>query len=402
MIPLLTLTCAIACGQSVPSDTLVVSSDPELRELAATLLPSIAARSGLELREPVRVEWRTEAELTSYLVHKMEEELPGDEADRIRDSYALLGLVPADLDLRALFLDIYTEQVAGFYDPDSTALFVMTGQADEALETVLIHELVHAVQDQAADLAALTSKELGNDRQVAAQAAIEGHATLVMFEYMAEKLQGTPVDLAALPNFSATLRPALAAMTSQSVALARAPRIVQESIVFPYVDGAGFVQDLWRRNSGRPAPFGDHLPASTEQILDPDRLLGSAVDSPVDLEIHAEDARLVSYTNSLGQAGVRVLLEELLGEGRGAAANGWDGDQFALLGPAGRDRSLVWFSVWDDEPARDAFVALGDALTTALGGNASLEARALDGLPAAVLTVGSVDGDLRAQIADRP
>ena len=401
MISMVTLACAIACGQALPSDTLVVSSDPELRELAATLLPSIAERSGLELREPVRVEWRSEAELTRYLVHKMGEELPGDEADRIRDSYALLGLVPADLDLRALFLDVYTEQVAGFYDPDSTALFVMVGQTEEALETVLIHELVHAVQDQEADLAALTSKELGNDRQVAAQAAIEGHATLVMFEYMAEKLQGSPVDLASLPNFSATLRPALATMTSQSRALARAPRIVQESIVFPYVDGAGFVQELWMRTSGRPAPFGHRLPASTEQILDPDRLLGSVVDVPVDLEVDPEDANGVAYTNSLGQAGVQVLLEELLGEGLGARASGWDGDQFVLLGPAGSERSLVWWSVWDDEPARDGFVALSDVLTAALGGNASLEARTLDGLHAAVLTVGSVEDEPRVRIAER-
>ena len=65
---------------------------------------------------------------------------------------------------------------------------------------------MHAVQDQWVDLDALTDPELGNDRATAAQAAIEGHATLVMLEYMTEQMQGAPVDVAALPNFASLLR----------------------------------------------------------------------------------------------------------------------------------------------------------------------------------------------------
>ena len=79
-------------------------------------------------------------------------------------SYALLGLVPDTLDLRAVLLSLYTEQVAGFYEPDSTALFVMDDQPASALQGLLIHELVHAVQDQTVDLHALTDPDLGNDR----------------------------------------------------------------------------------------------------------------------------------------------------------------------------------------------------------------------------------------------
>ena len=55
---------------------MVVSSDPELQALATELLPDLARRSGMELRDPVRVEKRTRAELVRYLEHKLDEELP--------------------------------------------------------------------------------------------------------------------------------------------------------------------------------------------------------------------------------------------------------------------------------------------------------------------------------------
>jgi len=102
----------------------------------------------------------------------------------LSEAYALLGLVPRAMDLRGMLKAIYLEQIAGFYDPDSTTLFVLDDQPDEAIESLLAHELVHAIQDQNTDLDAITAPGLNNDRRVAAQAAIEGHATLVMFEFL--------------------------------------------------------------------------------------------------------------------------------------------------------------------------------------------------------------------------
>ena len=148
---------------------MVISSDPALAELASTLLPDLARRSGMELREPVRIEERTREELVRYLRFKLDEELPEEEARARVDAYALLGLVPPDLDLRDVLMRLYTEQVAGFYDPDSTALFVMDDQPPADLRSVLLHELVHAVQDQTADLDALTDPALGGERRKASQ-----------------------------------------------------------------------------------------------------------------------------------------------------------------------------------------------------------------------------------------
>ena len=79
-------------------------------------------------------------------MRQLEEELPPDEADRLTRAYSMLGLVPESLDLRSLLVDVYQEQVAGFYDPDSLTLWIMNDQPDATIQTVLLHELVHAVQ----------------------------------------------------------------------------------------------------------------------------------------------------------------------------------------------------------------------------------------------------------------
>ena len=95
----------------------------------------------------------------------------------------------------------------------------------------------------------------------------------------------------------------------------------------------------------------------------------------------------MTYTNSLGLAEIGILFEEVAGDGR--PIPGWEGDQFALIEGEDGGRGLVWWSVWEDEAARDAFVSRGRAVAAALT-NASLEPDMLDGRPAAVLTVGAV------------
>jgi hypothetical protein len=374
---------ATACGAQ-DSGRLVVSSDPELSALATALLPALAERSGLTMSAPVRLERRSRSQLARYLESKLDEELPPEEARAMVDAYALLGLVPADLDLRALLLGLYTEQVAGFYEPDSTALFVLDDQSPAALQGLLVHELVHAIQDQSADLDALTDPRMGNDRAIAAQSAIEGHATLVMLEYMTEQMAGVPVDLAEIPNFSVQMRPALEAMRGQFPALSAAPRVIQESLLFPYLEGTGYVQELWR-SGVRVAPFGAHLPMSTEAILG----AGNGA-TPVELRIAVSGARIV-HDDVLGRLEIGVLLDEHLGGSAAALADGWDGDHYALLELPTGVRGLVWYAVWEDVASRDRFAtAMGRALGR-LGADATLERVEALGRPATLVRVGPLE-----------
>ncbi|MDH3270264.1 MAG: hypothetical protein OEN56_02965 [Gemmatimonadota bacterium] len=390
---------ASGCRAQAPRE-LVVSSDAELGAIAARLLPDLAARAGMELRAPVRIERRSRAELIDYLVFKLDQELPVGEATARVEAYALFGLMPEDVDLRGLLLELYSEQVAGFYEPDSTALFVLDDQQPEDLEALLLHELVHAVQDQHVDLKALTDPDIGNDRAAAAMAAIEGQATLVMLEYATEQMTGASVDLGQVPDFGAQIRPVLEAMNSQFPALARAPRVIRESLLFPYVEGAGFVQRLWV-DGNRSGPFGDALPTSTEQVMRP------RADPPVQVALQVHGGRVV-LDDELGRLELGVLAEDVLGVrgpggavGAGGPAEGWDGDRYALIEDASGSRALVAAFVWENATARDRFRRAVDAGSGRFGGPVSLESIDVDGRALSVLHVGTTTALVSISLTDR-
>jgi len=366
---------------------MIISSNPVLRAEAEEMLPALARLSGLELMGPIRIEERSREELELYLRAQFDKEFTPRRADDVVQAYALLGMMPEGLDLRQLMLTILQEQVAGFYDPDSTTLYVMNDQPEVLRQTILVHELVHAVQDQHADLDAITAEELGNDRQMAAKAALEGHATLVMTAYLTEQITGTPLDVTRLPSFTpaGTLDPAL--LEAQSPTLAGAPLVLRESLIFPYLGGMAFTQELWRFSGQVVAPLGDHLPRSSEHILFPETFLGPEPDEPTEIRFTGDTEP--RYDNSLGAQELAVFLESLIGPEMRSLVRGWDGDRFALFG-TGPDASLIWASVWDDEGSRDRFLMAVEPALGALPRDANISSATWNGRPGVVIRVGDV------------
>jgi hypothetical protein len=351
----------------------------------------------MELRKPVRLETRSREQLADYLTEKLDQDLPEAEARARVDAYALLGLVPSGLDLRALLLDLYGEQVAGFYEPDSTALYVLDDQPPEAMEALLVHELVHAVQDQSVDLRALTNPDVGNDRGTAAMAAIEGHATLVMFEYLTEQMTGASVDLGTIPDFAAQVGPALATMTAQFPALAGAPRVVRDALVFPYVDGAGFVQGLWT-GGVRADPFGASLPLSTEQVVRPNAA------PPIELALGVEGGSL-RFEDTMGMLELQILAEDVLGLDPVAAdevASGWDGDRWVLVDRSDGESGVAYVTLWESERARSRFVDAVRAAPEAFGGPMEVEAFDVAGRAASLLKVGAAGFFVTTSVIEAP
>lgn len=394
-LALVFLLSSLACGGSKGS-ALVTSSDPRLADIVVRILPDLASRSGMELRDPVRVERRSRAELERYLEFKIEEEFSGGRAELVSEAYGLLGLVPSDMDLKSTLKTLYLEQVAGFYDPDSTTLFVLDDQPDDAIESLLVHELVHAIQDQSTDLNAMTALDLDNDRRVAAQAAIEGHATLVMFEFMMLQGQGAP-DVTDVPDFSARLGPALAAARMESPAFAGVPLVLQESVLFPYQGGVTFVEALWKERGARPPPFGSDLPGSTEHVLHPEDFARGQQDVPRRIEVSVGEGWTRLYEDTLGELELGILLETV-GASR-TSAFGWGGDRWVLLDDGDGHRSLAWFGVWDTSAQREKFVRALEPRLSAFPHQASLTTVEMDGLPGTRLLVGDVP-DVTASVED--
>ncbi len=72
----------------------------------------------------------------------------------------------------------------GFYSTRDKTLFVYDDVAGNYQRGVLIHEMVHALQDQHFGLAKLHQAEFGSDAELASAALIEGDATFTMIELL--------------------------------------------------------------------------------------------------------------------------------------------------------------------------------------------------------------------------
>ena len=330
--------------------------DPALAAAVDSLLPRLEQLSGLRKLHPIRMEQQSREQLRQYVQERLREEMPPDELRGLQAAYAAFGLIPDTLDLEKLMLDLYTEQVAGYYDPKRDAFYMVEGTPRDLLRPTLAHELVHALQDQHANLDSLISRKRGNDRQTAAQAAIEGHATLVMFAILAGA--SGDFDATALPDMREQLGPLMEAQNSQFPVFRSAPRIIRETMLFPYIGGAGFMQEIWRSQANTStrfaAPLGARLPQSTEQVLHTREKFISRRDDPTEIRFAQQPAGKVVYENTLGELELGILLGEQ--HGTRVAAAGWDGDRFRLVELNGRP-VLLWQSVWDDQASADRFAA---------------------------------------------
>jgi len=321
----------------------------QVSAVAQQVIPRVERAVGLPFKRPPGIAVRTRAQVRDYLMRKLDADFPPDELERVTMAYRLFGFIADTTDLRALLLSLYSEQVAGYFDPDSSTLYVIEGTDPAVLRITLAHELVHALQDQYVALDSLLSMKRQNDRKTAAQAVMEGQATLAsMVAIMPDQ------DLTAMPDFWLKYRATVREQQKTMPVISTAPLILREGLIFSYLAGADFARWFAREHPDT-VPFGPRLPASTEQILHPDRYARG--DAPIELAVKPD--RTLIYDDNLGEFEIRILLTELSGsESVGAAgALGWAGDRYAVY-QAEPGYALVWWSVWDDEDTARRFAVL--------------------------------------------
>ncbi len=330
--------------------------DGALESRVEELLPKIEEYSGLTMRRVPSVRRADSETLEAYLLERLEAEYPGDELEDLASAYKAFGLIADTLDVRRLLVDLLLEQAIGYYDPVRDVLFIRDAATGPMLDAVIVHELVHALQDQQADLDSLTHSATANDARSAIQGAMEGHATVVMLAHQYTEMTGSSIAPEDLPELGPEMSAAMADPATFP-RLAAAPAIVRDPMLFAYLGGARYVQRLWRWQPSRPAPLGDWLPESTEQLLHTDKLLVQR-DRPTPMLIaDPSDGWEVTYAWDLGELEIRVYFEEHLGDRELAAeaAAGWDGDAYALLSRNG-EQALVWYTAWDTPADADEFV----------------------------------------------
>jgi len=321
---------------------------PDLSRLVDSMRPVVERASGLRFKGPTRSAMKTKDEVRTFLLGKLEQDFPPARQEGVEAVYRLLGLIPDSLDLKQLLLDLYTEQVAGYYDPESATLYGVVGAEPTALRFVLAHELVHALQHQYLPLDSLMRIKASADEQTAVQAVLEGQATVAsIVAFVPDR------DILRQPGFWQMAREQVRTQAASMQIFSRAPLAVREGLVFPYLGGAEFMRWWDSARAGEPLPTLATMPRSTEQILHPARYaLG---DAPVPVRF-ADPAGDALYEDTFGELEIQTLATVLRGGGEVLTGTpiGWGGDRFRVYrtaaGPA-----LVWYLVWDDEVSSTRF-----------------------------------------------
>jgi hypothetical protein len=286
-------------------------------------------------------------QVRAYVLARIEREFPPERLEGIQTAYRLFGLLSDTLELLPLLLDLYTEQVAGYYDPETATLYAVRGGDRIQARLVMAHELVHALQHQYLPLDSLMNQRGDGDRLAAVQAVLEGHATLASLKLLVP--DPTSLDSEA---FWETYREQVRAQQHNMPVFARAPLVVREALLFPYLEGADFMR-WWAADRGTPLPTLTELPRSTEQVLHPGRY--RAGDEPVPVRF-ADSSAAVLFEDSLGELEIQILLAVWRGSAQPAfdIPLGWGGDRYRVhRTPAGP--ALSWLVVWDSPAQAERF-----------------------------------------------
>jgi hypothetical protein len=279
--------------------------------------------------------------------------------DALRDEQrlTLLGLLSPGFDLRQLYIDLYTEQVTGYYNEKTKRMYVVQGEGFNGPERLTYsHEYDHVLQDQTYDLEhglnfnhdACQSE---SERCAAIQALVEGDATLLEEQWL--RTYATEQDRQQIAAFYQSYK---------SPVLDSAPQFLQEDFLFPYSAGYDFVHALYLKGgwAAVDAAYASP-PLSTEQILHPERY---PRDKPVTVPVPdigqslGPDWKEVDR-DVLGEWTTRLMLEAHLAQDRAAqAAAGWGGDYtITLYNDKTSQAAFVLLTTWDSATAASRFAA---------------------------------------------
>jgi hypothetical protein len=286
----------------------------EIRERIDELIIEAQQMRDLEFLRPVEVILLTDEEYQARFAEIIDEEYAPEDVEATSAWLRLLGIIEPDDDYLRLIETLLTAGTGGFYDPETEELVVRLIADDFGpyAESVVIHELVHALQDQHFGL--LDAREdLEGDPYYVASAIIEGDALLREFTYVqAMSLADQAAYVAAAAEIDVS-------------ALETLPGYIVESFLSAYLDGFYFHQEIGLDEID--SQF-TNPPESSEQLLDGEKYRRD--EQP--REVVLPDLELPGYTIWFDAPAGQNDLELLLTDGIGAieagqAAVGWGGDR---------------------------------------------------------------------------
>ena len=317
--------------------------------------------TGLKQVRKVQFDTIDKPRLKVFLEEQIKQEVNPNEIRAEELALKKLGLVPQNFDLAKNTVELMTEQAAAFYDYRKKKLFLMDAATASAgdQDTVLAHELAHALADQHFNLNKYLHRSKTDDSSLARMAVMEGQATWLMYEVQAQK---AGQSLTTSPSIVEAMSQPSESGNNQFPVLSKSPLYMRESLLFPYMQGLKFQQAVVLKmgKAGFSEVF-QNPPVNSQEILHPEMYMNrTAVKPPAMPAIGARSSYRILTGGSIGEFDHSVLIEQYSGKAEAAAlALHWRGGAFELLEEKKKKYTvLLYASQWEDPvSARQMFDA---------------------------------------------
>ena len=346
------------------------NSTTHLLELASKL-------RHLDILEEVPCKLQNIIEVETYLKQQIQKKGLLRQVPYEETVFKMIGIIPEDYNYTQGLINMYTSQLAGYYDKDNKFYAMADWISPGAQIPITVHELTHSLQDQHYDLTRLLDDEPATtDEALARLALVEGDATAVMFDYTNKK-SGLPALAEQKSVSSFALSSILSAIISTNSS--DTPRSLQSLLIFPYLSGLGFVHAILVQDGYQAVDtMYSNPPKSTREILHPGkyftRINSDTITEKTDSEISATPRLINSkyntpsvYTDTLGEFMISSLLNNFVSPIiAGQAAIGWKNDTLSLyqLSENPKKFLLVWDITLETETdAETLFSSLSKAYT---------------------------------------
>ncbi|MCP4449409.1 MAG: hypothetical protein GY811_29360 [Myxococcales bacterium] len=349
-------------------------------ERVPKILEGVAELRGLPFKKPIEAEYQTQEDFGKFVHQELKRDLPPEKAESLSKAMYHLGFLKEPINISQVTGDALLTQAGAYYDPKQEKFFmVMVLNNDLFMDILSAHELTHGLQDQHFDLdkyyyghegdgpPTFTTDELNARRFV-----VEGEATFVMTGYgafaAAKKNLFTPETIKSIgPQFEMMASMDIETLRKQQQqhsamfgdmgddikksmeAMDFIPLVIMVPLLEAYTKGALPIYEAFKAGGwDRVAQLYSDPPQSTEQVLHPATKLIGERDLPVKVTVEAPKGWKQIDSDVLGELGWRVYFMIWEHDNVDKAADGWDGDRYAVYEKDGALLGLA-ASIWDSE-----------------------------------------------------
>ena len=263
------------------------------------------------------------------------------------DIYQAVGIIDDGSDLTEIWTRFGDAGVLGYYDTATGEIVLRGGELTTFTETVLVHELVHALEDQ---VFGLNEDERFADRtdeiDWTFSALIEGSARVIEARYRATFTQAELDEENAARN-----------SIPRSVSLNEFTPSFLELQFGRYTYGEDFAETLWGLGQSELDAAYEDPPATSESVVNPAAFVAGD-DDVLDMALPPADGEIFEQ-GIWGQAGFAALLTDVFDRPEALEiTQGWGNDRFV----AWRDGEVSCVRIHVSADSADALDNYADAL----------------------------------------